>query len=261
MAYRPRKIGWLTVLLGALTAFAGTAAARQTGEDARTPRPLQISADDGSRLPAAPVGIPLDEIPAGAREKVRAVAEQPTLVTHGPTEAFACQPVVYRWLLDHPDQAVRLWHMLGAKCTDILRQDDGKFCYQDGQGTKVTWGVALDNGHQRIWYAEGQVKPGLLLPVAQVQAVLVLTYCEGNDGKGKPAMRHQMDLMLKTDSSVIALAARLLGASGPRMAEQYVGQIEMFFAALAWYLDQHPERAEALFQELQRPEKPAAPKK
>ena len=39
------------------------------------------------------------------------------------------------------------------------------------------------------------------------------------------------------------------------MAEQYVGQVEMFFAAMSWYLDQHPDRAEAMFQELQRPEK------
>jgi hypothetical protein len=259
MTSHARKIGWRAVLLGVLTAFAGTAAAQQTGADARTLRPMQASGDDLTRTPAGPVGIPLDEIPAGAREKVRAVAEQPTLVTHGRTEAFACQPVVYRWLLDHPDQAVRLWRMLGAKCTDILRQEDNKFYYQDAQGSKVTWAVALDNGRQRIWYAEGQVKPGLLLPVVQVQAVVVLTYCEGSDARGKPAVRHQMDLMLKTDSSAIALAARLLGASGPRMAEQYVGQIEMFFAAMSWYLDQHPERAEAMFQELQRPEKPKKP--
>ena len=39
-----------------------------------------------------------------------------------------------------------------------------------------------------------------------------------------------------------ALAARLLGPSMPRMAEQYLGQLEMFFSALVWYIDQHPER-------------------
>jgi hypothetical protein len=243
MACRPRTCTWLTALLGALTAFAATAGAQENGADLTRP-------------PAAPVGIPLSEIPAGLRDKVRAVAEQPTLVTHGPSEAFACQPAVYHYLLDHPEHTARLWRMLGAKCTDIQKQDENKWSYQDAQGTKVSWGVVLDNGRQRVWYADGQVKPGLLLPVVQVQAVLLLTYCEGSDGKGQPAVRHQMDLFIKTDSSAIALAARLLGASGPRMAEQYVGQVEMFFAALSWYLDQHPERAEAMFQELQRPEKP-----
>ena len=255
MAFRPRKIGWLTVLMASLTAFAGTVSAQASGPDGWPARSSKSGGDDLARPAAAPVGIPLNEIPAGVREKVGAAAEQPTLVTHGPTEAFTCQPVVYHWLLDHPDQTVRLWRMLGAKCTDILKVDDNLFCYKDAQGTKVTWGVALDNGRQRVWYAEGQAKPTLLLPTVQVQAVLVDTYCEGTDGNGQPAMRHQMDLYIKTDSTAIGLAARLLGASGPRLAEQYVGQVEMFFAAMSWYLDQHPDRAEAMFQELQRPEK------
>jgi hypothetical protein len=255
MGCRPGRFGLLTVLLGWLSLFVGEVYAQPNGETARTPRLAKMTDDEMAR-PSAPVGIPLDEIPAGVRDKVRAVAEQPTLVTHGPTEAFACQPVVYHWLLDHPDQTVRLWHMLGAKVTDIQKVDEANFCYRDAQGTKVTWGTALDNGRQRIWYAEGSVKPGLLLPVVQVQAVLVLTYAEGTDGKGKPAIRHQMDLLIKTDSAALALATRLLGASGPRMAETYVGQIETFFAAMAWYIDQHTDRAEAMFQELQRPEKP-----
>jgi hypothetical protein len=248
MAYRPWTFGWLTVVLGGFTVFAGTAAAQENWDDARNPRALK----------SAPVGIPLDEIPAALREKVRAVAEQPTLCTRGPTEAFACQPVVYHWLLDHPDKTVQLWHMLGAKCTDIDKQADSKFCYQDDKGSKVTWGTVLDNGKQRIWYAEGQVKPGMLLPVVQMQAVLVLSYTEGIDGKGHPAVQHHMDLLIKTDSQAIALATRLLGASGPRMAEQYVGQIEMFFAAMSWYLDRYPERAETMFQELQRAQKGAS---
>jgi hypothetical protein len=201
MGCRPRTFTWLTLLLGSLTAFAGTATAQQNGQS--------------TRPAAAPAGIPLDEIPAGAREKVRAVAEQPTLVTHGATEAFACQPIVYHWLLDHPDQAARLWRMLGAKVTDIQRQDENKFGYQDAQGTKVSWGTVLDNGRQRVWYAEGQVKAGMLLPAVQAQAVVVLNYCEGTDDAGKPAVRHQIDLLVKTDSAAVALAARLLGASVP----------------------------------------------
>ena len=42
-------------------------------------------------------------------------------------------------------------------------------------------------------------------------------------------------------------------ASGPKVAEQYVGQMEMFFAALSWYLDQHPEKAEEMFAEMRKP--------
>ena len=55
--------------------------------------------------------------------------------------------------------------------------------------------------------------------------------------------------LLHCDSKAISLVTRVLGASAPRMAEQYVGQIQTFFAALAWYLNEHPEKSDKLLAE------------
>src|SRR5437870_3257168 len=79
--------------------------------------------------PAAfgPAPVALEEVPPAARARVRAVIEQPTLASHGPAESFNCQPSVYAWLLDHPDQAVRLWRRLGARCLDIDDHGGGHF--------------------------------------------------------------------------------------------------------------------------------------
>ena len=43
------------------------------------------------------------------------------------------------------------------------------------------------------------------------------------------------------------------GFSAPHLAQQYVGQMQMFYGALAWYLNQHPRHAEVLFEQLRRP--------
>ena len=96
----------------------------------------------------------------------------------------------------------------------------------------------------RVWYAEGRVKPNAWLPTVTFQAVVVLHVKEGRDADGRPTIRHQAELVLHSDSKTAALAARLLGPSAPRMAEQYVGQIQMFFSALSWFYYQHPEEAE-----------------
>ena len=56
-------------------------------------------------------------------------------------------------------------------------------------------------------------------------------------------IRHQAELVVHSDNKTAALAARLLGPSAPRIAEQYVAQIQMFFSALSWYFYQHPEDA------------------
>lgn len=49
--------------------------------------------------------LPLANMPAAVREKVRYVADHPTLYAQGSNETFLCNPAVYNWFLDHPDRA------------------------------------------------------------------------------------------------------------------------------------------------------------
>jgi hypothetical protein len=153
---------------------------------------------------------------------------------------------MYRWLLDHPDRAVKAWMRLGAKCAAITDRGNGRFGCKDASGSDVFWDSVVCNKNKRIWYAEGVVKPSLLLPTVPVRAILVLHIREGYDVKGRRAIRHQAELILHTNSKAASLVTRILGASAPRVAEQYVGQIQTFFAALAWYMGEHAEKMSEL---------------
>jgi len=232
-------------LLGSLLGAPGLAQDQQASPAAHPNPP-------GKPAHASP-SLPLDQLPAEYQERVRALVDKPTLRTLGPVETFNCQPVQYFWLLDHPDLAVRLWQCLGAKVSGIASQGGGRFTWEDGQGSRVQWDTILHTARHRVWYAEGQVKPGLLLPSVSLHALVVDYHAEGHDGDGRPAMRHQFELILQTDNAAVALAARLLGASAPHVAEQYVGQIEMFYGAMAWYLDENPRQAAAMFADIARP--------
>jgi len=239
-------LGASALLLAVLTnsAFAQTA-------------PADGPAADTGDLPTgfASSRLNLDDLPAEVQQRVRSVVEQPTVAARGPMEVFTCQPSMYRWLLDHPDQAVRLWRRLGAKCLDIQDMGAGRFGWKEGV-SEVHWDVVQDNPHQRVWYAEGQVKPGLLIPAVPFKAVMVLDYFDGKDGSGKPAVRHQMQLILHTDSKAVALATKLMGDSAPKSAERFLAQLQMFYAAMAWFLDQHPDKADKMFAALQQPDPP-----
>jgi hypothetical protein len=189
--------------------------------------------------------VPLQEIPAGLREQVRQVIEQPTLFGQGPAEAFGGDPALYRWLLDHPDRAVLAWRRLGARCSTISVRPDGTFVWSDEHGSEIRWKTVYDKPALRIWYAEGKVNPALL-PCIPVRIVVVLRHGERQDGNTQTLIYHQAHVFLQSDSRAAALVNRLLGSSVPRLAEQYVGQLEMFFSGLVWYLDHHPERSEKL---------------
>src|SRR5262245_26407345 len=114
MECRRKALGWLLMAW----CMAGASAVRaQAMPDGPRPVPTPPPAAPSQGVVSAPV--PLDELPPGARERVRVVLEHPTLASRGPLEAFHCRPALYYWLLDHPDLAVRLWRGLGARCTDI----------------------------------------------------------------------------------------------------------------------------------------------
>src|SRR5258708_3898891 len=103
MRYRPAWWMWLSVASAA-------AWVRSVPVAAQSSRPWQ-RADLSNSTPSlsAAAQVPLDEIPAAARTKVRAVMEKPSLTTRGQMETFNGEPRVYQWLLEHPDRAATGW--------------------------------------------------------------------------------------------------------------------------------------------------------
>jgi hypothetical protein len=76
--------------------------------------------------------------------------------------------------------------------------------------------------------------------------LVVLRHNTGENPAGRAVVRHQADLILHADSRSALLVQRLFGSKAPRLADQFVGQLEMFFSYLPWFIDKHPERAEEL---------------
>lgn len=226
------RLGLLTGVLGALW-LGGHLPAQETS---------------GRPAPATSLaqGVPWDEVPAQYRDGVRRVLEKPLLATEGPTEVFHGHPVLYRWFLDHPDRASRIWRRMGAKCLELQDRGNGRFGWADDQGSDVHWDTVYQSAHLRVWYADGQASPGPLLPTVPVRAVAILHYADCPDAQGRTLIHHKAELYVQTDSKTAELVTRLLGPSAPHLARQCVSQMELFFSAIIWYLDKHPDRAQAL---------------
>jgi hypothetical protein len=196
--------------------------------------------------PPVPV-VPVEEIAPDTRDKVRYVLEKPTLSSRSVPETFNTDHAVYRYLLDHPDHAVKLWRLLGAKVAEIDDRGSGTYVWHDGQGSEVTWQIVHRGSSLHVWYAEGKVKPGALFAAHPFRAVAMMQYTEGVDVNGLPAVRHQVHFHLRCESRAVALAARIMGGSAPRLAEQYLTQLQMFYGGMAWYTYQDDARAKKLF--------------
>jgi hypothetical protein len=190
--------------------------------------------------------VPLEEVPAAVRPSVSLVLNRPTLFTLGPPEIFPCRPAQYYWFLDHPDRVMMAWRRLGAKCLPITDRGGGRFGWCDDQGSDLVWQTIIHGKRLRVWYAEGNVRPAPLLPLISVRAVVLLHHTESKDELGEPIMSHRAEAFLQTDSKAAALLMKMLGSSAPRMAEEGVSQLQLFFAGLSWYLDRHPDHVDWL---------------
>jgi hypothetical protein len=190
-----------------------------------------------------PASIPWQELDDRSRDLILAVVEKATLAGRGPSETFTCVPEQYIWLLDHPDRAVSAWRRLGARCVSITPRGDGQFGWGDENGSDIVWETLHRSGSVRIWYAEGKVRPGPVMPLVPVKAVVVLTHPQNKTADG---IQHRSEMFVQTDSKTAAAFTKMMGVSAQRVAEQGLGQLQLFFSALSWYLDRHPDQATSL---------------
>lgn len=193
--------------------------------------------------------IPLDSLDAKARETAKFILDKVSFSARGPVEVFEGKPAHYLWLLDNPHRAVVAWRRLGAKCVAITPKDKSTFSWSDDTGSEVVWEAVLKTTCMRIWLAEGKVKPGPLLPMVPVKALVVLRHHETKAADGGKALHHQADLFVNTDSKTAHMLMRMLGPSAARMGEDGLGQLQLFFSGLTWYFDRHPEEVKDLLRE------------
>ncbi|MFO0968875.1 MAG: hypothetical protein U0793_25255 [Gemmataceae bacterium] len=216
---------------------------------------LGLSALTGAVLPGkAKDSGPSKDIPlAEIDSKHRAIAEQilnkPSFSARGPSEVFNGKPEQYLWLLDNPHRAVLAWRKLGAKCVSISSKGGGEFSWSDDMGSEVIWETVFKSGSMRIWLAEGKVRPNSLMPLVPVKVLVVLRHHEASMPDGTTALHHQADVFVHTDAKTAHMLLRMLGPAASRMAEDGLGQLQLFFSGLTWYLERHPDEAKDLLRE------------
>ena len=239
------SLGGLGLLAGLACPASGIAQPVQTESRQRSlAESPQFRTKTSTSMTAAQM-VPVDSLQPALREKVKKVLSQPSLVTHGAAEEFSAIPKLYRWLLEHPDRAAMAWQRVGVPCQPINDRGNGRFSWSDEQGSEIVWFPIADSAAARIWYAEGRVRPGALLPTIPVQAVVVMRHTY-NETETASKIRHEVDVFCHADSRAANMVYRLFGTATDRMAEQAAQQLLMFFGTISQYMAQHPEQTQKL---------------
>lgn len=186
--------------------------------------------------------VSVDGMPVHVRDGVQRVLERPTVQARGPVEIFRGNVALYHWMMDHPDRGVQVWRRMGAKCMEIADRGNGRFGWTDGQGSGIQWETVSSGPAMRIWYAEGQARPGPLVPLIPARAVAILRFAQSKDALGRTIIRHQAEIYLQTDSKAAALIAQIMGGSAQQLARHCAAQMALFFSGPVAVLDKYPDR-------------------
>ena len=190
--------------------------------------------------------IPLQDVAAGHRDAVRQVVEKPSIAARCQPETFPADIDAYRFFLDNPDRAVVAVRRLDQACVSIQNRGNGVFGYSDPSGNDVVWQTVLNKPNLRVWFAEGKVKPGPVLPLVGVKAVVVLHIQEVAFADGTTGIQHHTEFAVHTDSKTAQLVTKMLGPSSQRIAETGLLEFQRFFGRLGKYLSENPKHVAAL---------------
>lgn len=186
-----------------------------------------------------------DVVDPAFKDAVLAVARKPTLSTRYAAEEVACPPDLYAWLLEHPDRVSLAWQRLKIPCVVITDAGNGKFAWTD-DGSEVVWQTVGRFPEGVVWYATGKVKPSPVTPTVPVKAVVVVTFVQKPAANGATTIVPAAQAFVVTDSKAANTVMRMLGPTGPKLAEQGAEQLLFFFSGIAKYLQAHPGKADEL---------------
>jgi len=192
-------------------------------------------------------------VSAPYRDAVVAVAKKPTLTTRGTYPEFLCTPAVFEWLLEHPDRVSLAWQRLKVPCVEIVDSGNGKFTWNDGEGSELSWQTVGRFPDGLVWYATGKVKASAVTPTVPVKAVVVVCYPKKKAEDGTATFSPVAQVYLQTDSKAANIVLRLLGPTAPKLAEQGAEQLLFFFAGIGKYVQKHPEKYDELLAPAKKP--------
>ena len=193
--------------------------------------------------PTTPAPLTFGEVVQPAfKETVLKVVRQPTISTKYTSDEVTFGREMYEWLLNHPDRVSLAWRRMKVGCVEITDLGNGKFGWNDDQGSELVWQTVGTFPDGVVWYATGKVKPSPVTPSVPVKAVVVLAYPSKKEGKLAPVTQ----VYLHTDSRAATMITRMLGPTAPKLAEQGAEQLLFFFNGIGRYVTANPDKAEAL---------------
>ena len=191
---------------------------------------------------AARQAIPWDRLSNPAKNKIQSVLSSKPLYRRLPQQSAYCEPIMYDFLLNHPDVVVAIWEHLGVTQISLKEQGrPGVYQLRETVGSTGTIEVLYKTRNYCIAYSKGAyIAPFLPKPV-EGETVLILQSVFEQDEEGEPYVVTQLDAFVKVNNFGVDMFAKMFASPLGRIADSNFEQTIAFLGNVSEAAQANPE--------------------
>ena len=191
--------------------------------------------------------IPWNGLDPVSERRVRDVTEHAIFFRDLHEITVKSSPMVFDYLIDHPDFAATAGRVLGIVRYRIVKERDGVFWGDDAHGATGTFELMHAEPGRRIYLATGTFVKRFL-PTIHGRIVLVMAYEHRIDQTGESLMINHIRGYLRIDNRILGILARIaMPVVGPIVDKK----VRRTFAAASRLTEQASHNPTAVYESLQ----------
>ncbi len=168
---------------------------------------LEATTSDAARRDALR-SIPLEKLSEVHRPKVESVLAGASLFRRLPIRVVDCDPVLYLFLVRHPDVVVNIWEVFKASRLELRQTGEGRFRVSEPGGADSSFEFVYQSHDTHVVYGEGVYQGPLLARPVKGRGVLVLKSGYVQETNNRHYITNRMDCFLSIEPGGVELAAK-----------------------------------------------------
>ncbi|MCL2305763.1 MAG: hypothetical protein FWC43_10510 [Planctomycetaceae bacterium] len=193
-------------------------------------------------MKAALEAIPWNRLSNPTKEKIHSVLSSKPLYRRLPQESTYCEPIMYDFLLDHPDVVVAIWENLGV--TQISLKEHGRpgvYQLRETVGSTGIVEVLYKTRDYCIAYSKGSYTGPFLPRPIEGETILILKSVFERDEDGDPYVVTQLDAFVKVNNFGVEVFAKMFAPMLGRIADNNFEQTIAFLGNVSEAAQTNPE--------------------
>ena len=215
-----------------------------TASEREAPESIDKGTSSSSARKAAIAALPLQNISPDSRARVNEILGNISYFRRLPTLAFAVDPDVYQYLVNHPDVTVSIWRAM--KIAKLQLWQTGKDDYEAdaGDGSSGTIEVLHRGADKSLVLCEGLYKSPLMSKAIQAKSLLMLHTSFIKEADGTIYATHRADLFVSFPSQTIEAATKVLSPLTTSMTDRSFSEISLFLKMMSLAMARRPDWVE-----------------